>query len=101
MQSIVISLARCVTLLAYTFGFVQKVHPSTMWFEKERGNNHYSVIGILEGFDFEKPLDDDDNTPLYEPWDTSVDFFDCVKAYYEGSTEVKCLTKDDCDSDEE
>jgi hypothetical protein len=81
---------------------VFKVHPSTMWFEKERGNNHYSVIGILDGFDFEKPLDHDDNKPLYEPWDTSVDFYECVKMYYEGdTTEVRCLTKDDCDSDEE
>jgi hypothetical protein len=81
---------------------VFKVHPSTMWFEKERGNNHYSVIGILDGFDLEKPLDHDDNKPLYEPWDTSVDFYECVKMYYEGdTTEVRCLTKDDCDSDEE
>ena len=73
-----------------------------MWLEKERGNNHYSVIGILDGFDFEKPLDHDDNKPLYEPWDTSVDFFECVKLYYEGNKdEVRCLTKDDCDSDEE
>jgi len=73
---------------------VFKVHPSKMWFEKERGNNHYSVIGILDGFDFEKPLDHEANKPLYEPWDTSV-------MYYEGSTEVRCLTKDDCNSDEE
>jgi len=80
---------------------VFKVHPSTMWFEKERGNNHYSVVGILDGFDLEKPLDQEDNKPLYEPWDTSVDFYECVKMYYEGSTEVRCLTKDDCDSDEE
>ena len=44
----------------------------------------------------------DDNKPLYEPWDTSVDFYECVKMYYEGqTTEVRCLTKDDCDSDEE
>lgn len=80
---------------------VFKVHPSTMWFEKERGNNHYSVIGILDGFDLEKPLDHDDNEPLYEAWDTSVDFFDCVRLYYEGKVEVNVLSKDDCDSDEE
>ena len=53
---------------------VFRVHPSTMQFEKERGNNHYSVIGILDGFDLDKPLDHHDNKPLYEPWDTSVDF---------------------------
>ena len=80
---------------------VFKVHPSTMWFEKERGNNHYSVIGILDGFDLDKPLDHHDNKPLYEPWDTSVDFYECVKLYYEGSTEVNLLTKEDCDSDVE
>ena len=80
---------------------VFKVHPSTMWFEKERGNNHDSVIGILDGFDLDKPLDHHDNKPLYEPWDTSVDFFDCVRMYYEGSVEVNVLSKDDCDSDEE
>ena len=30
-----------------------------------------------------------------------LSFYECVKLYYEGSTEVRCLTKDDCDSDEE
>jgi hypothetical protein len=80
---------------------VFRVHPSTMQFEKERENNHYSVVGILDGFDLEKPLGREDNKPLYEPWDTSADFYECVKMYYEGSTEVNCLTKEDCDSDEE
>ncbi len=46
---------------------VFRVHPSTMQFEKERGNNHYSVVGILDGFDLEKPLDEEDSEPLYEP----------------------------------
>ena len=55
----------------------------------------------MDGFDFEKPLDHDDNKLLYEPWDTSVDFYEFVKMYYEGDTEVRCLTKDDCNSDEE
>ena len=41
---------------------VFRVHPSTMQFEKERGNNHYSVVGILDGFDLETPLDQEDNS---------------------------------------
>jgi hypothetical protein len=80
---------------------VFRVHPSTMQFEKERGNNHYSVVGIMDGFDLEKPLDEEGNHSLYEPWETSPDFYECVKLYYEGSTEVNLLTKEDCDSDVE
>ena len=64
---------------------VFRVHPSTMQFEKERRNNHYSVVGILDGFDLEKPLDQEDNKPLYKPWDTSADFYESMKIIMKGS----------------
>jgi hypothetical protein len=72
-----------------------------MWFEKEYGNNYYSVIVILDGFAFENLLDHNDNKLMYEPWDTSVYFYECVKMYYKGSTEIRYLSKDDCNGHEE
>ena len=61
-----------------------------MWFGKELGNNHYSVIGILDEFGLDKPLDHHDNKPLYELWDTSVFFI-----------VLGCITKGVCISGEE
>ena len=60
-----------------------------MQFEKERGNNHYSVVGILNGFDLEKSLDQEDNKLLYKPWNTLRTFMSvwrCIMKQAQRST---------------
>lgn len=75
------------------------VHQITLL--KREGRWNYYATAILVGFNDSLPLDDPSNEDMYEYWNINEDFFDCVRAYYEGRTELKMLDLLDADSDEE
>jgi len=72
-----------------------------MHFEKKRGKNTYFACAITEGFNRELPLDHESNFAFYDNWEINDDFFDCLRAYYDGKLEVKMYDMFEIESDEE
>ena len=82
---------------------LRTAHPTKMYFTKGgkgEGKNRYSVIGMKEGFDLSKSLEDNDD--YFDVWDRNEDFFGQIVEYYEHRPEVKCYPDGgECASDEE
>ena len=82
---------------------LRTAHPTKMYFTKGgkgEGKNRYSVIGMKEGFDLSKSLEDNDD--YFDVWDRNEDFFGQIVEYYEHRPEVKCYPEGgECASDEE
>lgn len=74
-------------------------HPEKMFFDKKRGNNKYMIFATYEGFDNDKPLEEQGD--YYDGWQkTQRDFYEEVVEYYKDIPEVKCYEKGgDCDSE--
>ena len=74
-------------------------HPSSMFFEKRRGNNKYLIFATYARYDLDKPLEQQKDK--FDGWPkTNIDFYDEVVDYYKDIPEVKCYEEvGDADSD--
>lgn len=77
----------------------RKAHPDKMIFQKARGNNHYDIVATMDGFDFDLPLDEQEDK--YDVWEVDL-VYDEIVEFYEKNPDlnVKCYKKGGvCDSD--